>query len=88
MRCTGNETRVGLSPTVREHAANSPGIRSRRSLSHVGESSARSVAAIGRVGNAPRPRLRISELGVEEVLEVGGRGGLPQAVGVTQDGPR
>ncbi len=32
-------------------------------------------------------RFPFSELGVEEVLEVGGRGGLPPAVGVMQDGP-
>jgi hypothetical protein len=53
-----------------------------------GKSSARSVAAIGSVDNAPRPRLRISELGVEEVLDVSGRRGLPHAVGVMQDGFR
>jgi hypothetical protein len=33
-------------------------------------------------------RLRISELGVDEVLDVGGRGGLLHAVGVIQDEPR
>jgi hypothetical protein len=32
-------------------------------------------------------RLRISKLGVEKVLDVGGRGGLLHATGVIQDKP-